>query len=185
VRPKPPRIRTPIFDRRRLPFLSGTLLVTGGCVAFLLLRSSRETDRRSMSLTNLVQQIKSGEITDIRVADSGGVATARSGETLPFTTERDQPILNVLADLGATPADLSKISCTVIEPPPSWLGALASLIPLVLFGALLLMIMRRLGSRGGNPMQSFGHTRARLPNGTQPGVTFGDVAGVDEPLQEL
>jgi cell division protease FtsH len=34
-------------------------------------------------------------------------------------------------------------------------------------------------------MDSFAKTSARVPDGAQSGVTFGDVAGVDEPLQEL
>jgi cell division protease FtsH len=174
-----------MFDRRRAFILVVTLLVAGGCVAFLLLRSNRETDRHAMSLTTLVQQIKNDEITDIHITDGGGVATARSGETVPFTTGRAQSVLKVLADLGATPDDLSKIRYTVDEPPSAWLGALATLIPLVLFGGLMLMFLRRLGGRGANPMQAFGQTRARMPSGTQSGVTFSDVAGVDEPLQEL
>src|SRR5690348_13192966 len=96
-----------------------TLFIAAGCIAVLVLRSQRQSDERSISLTNLVLQIKDGNIAGIRVADAGGggVATTRSGETLPFTTGGDQPILKVLANLGATPEELSKLSYTVTDPP--------------------------------------------------------------------
>src|SRR5207237_3077542 len=49
----------------------------------------------------------------------------------------------------------------------------------------MLFVWRRFGNRGGNPMQSFGQTQARVADGASSGVTFLDIAGVDEPLQEL
>jgi cell division protease FtsH len=185
VMPKTPRVRTPIFGTRRALVLLITLVITGGCIAALVLRSVQHVEGRSISLTSLVQQIKNDNIRDIRVTDGGGVATTRSGESLPFTTQRDQPIVKVLANLGATPQDLSKLSYTVTEPAPSWFGALAGLIPLVFFGAIMVILLRRLVGRGGNPIQSFGQTSARVADGAQSGVSFLDVAGVDEPLQEL
>jgi cell division protease FtsH len=53
------------------------------------------------------------------------------------------------------------------------------------FVGLALFAMRRFAIRSGNPMQSFGQTQARVADAARPGITFLDVAGVDEPLQEL
>jgi cell division protease FtsH len=51
--------------------------------------------------------------------------------------------------------------------------------------AVGLLAMRRFANRGTNPMQSFGQSQARQSDGAQSGITFLDVAGVDEPRQEL
>ncbi|MBV9602110.1 MAG: ATP-dependent zinc metalloprotease FtsH [Chloroflexi bacterium] len=138
-----------------------------------------------MSLTGRALRIKSNDITEIRASDTGGTATAQSGEVVSFTTEQDQPLLKVLANLGVTPDQLSRITYSVSEPPPSWLGILLSIAPLVLFGVLILFVLRRFSNRSGNPMQSFAETPARVTDGAPANITFADVAGIDEPLQEL
>ena len=74
-----------------------------------------------MSLTALTQQIRRSEISEIQEGDGEGRATTRSGQVVSFSTQRGQSILKVLANLGATPDELSRITYTVAEPPPSWL----------------------------------------------------------------
>jgi cell division protease FtsH len=185
VKLRRPRLQTPVLRVRRVVVLIVTLFLLGGTLVFFMSRSDRSTEERSISLGSLVQRVKNDDITSIRASDAGGVATARSGEIVSFTTQRGESILKVLANLGATPAELSKITYTVTDPPSFWISALVSVGPLVLFAAIIVFAWRRMASRGGNPMQSFGQTRARVADGAQSGVTFLDVAGVDEPLQEL
>ena len=161
------------------------LVVIGGSVALFAFGANRSNDPRSISLTNLVVRIKGNDITEIRASDSGGTATARSGEVVSFTTEQGKPILKVLANLGVTPDQLSRITYTVIEPPTFWLGGLLGIGPVVFLAVLMVIMWRRFANRPGNPMQSFMETKARVADGTQSGITFADVAGVDEPVQEL
>jgi cell division protease FtsH len=166
------------------------LLLLGLCLVcgtlwFLLSQSNRSSNKTEVSLTSLVQQIQNGDISAIRVSDTGGEATEKSGEIVSFATQPGQSVFKVLTDLGATPDELSTITFTVIDPPAFSIGALLSLAPLVIFAAILLFVWRSMASRNGNPMQSFGQTRARVADSVQTGVTFGDVAGVDEPLLEL
>jgi hypothetical protein len=119
------------------------------------------------------------------VARAGGLATDRSGEVFSFRTQRDESLLKVLANLGATPDKLSRIAYTVADPAPVWLDVLLGIGPLVVFALLTLFAWRRFANRGGNPMQSFAQTRARVAEDARSTVTFIDVAGIDEPLQEL
>ena len=178
--------RLPTVSRgARVPLVILMLLLVGGSVAFFVLGRDRSSDPRPISLTSLVARIKSDDITEIRASDNGGTATARSGEVVSFTTETGQPILKVLANLGATPEELSNVTYTVFEPPTAWLGVLGSIAPLLLFAALMLFMWRRFASRSGNPMQSFSETQARVADGTPSKITFRDVAGVEEPTQEL
>jgi cell division protease FtsH len=170
--------------RRVLLVILGLLLI-GGCIEYFAVGSNGPSAPHAISLTALSQRIKTNDITSIRVSAGDGVATARSGEIVSFTTQRGESILKVLANLGATPDELSRVTFIVADPPSFWFDALFSLLPLVLFVAFAVFAFRRFGNRGGNPMQSFGQTQARLADGAESGITFLDVAGVDEPLQEL
>ena len=66
----------------------------------------------------------------------------------------------------------------------SWAGILINFLPLILFGALLLFILRQ-AQGGSSQAMSSGKSRARLASGDRPTITFGDVAGVEEAKQEL
>ena len=58
--------------------------------------------------------------------------------------------------------------------------------PTLLFFALLWFFFFRSSAAGGaNKIWSFGKSRAKLISGSKTKVTFGDVAGVDEPKEEL
>jgi cell division protease FtsH len=179
------RFRVPESRLGRALLLLLAVLLIGGGAGYFLFGSERASAPRPISLSALSQRIKTNDITDLRVGDSDGLATTRSGETVSFRTQRGESILKVLTNLGATPEELSGITYTVAEPPPFWLGAAFGVLPLVLFVAVGLFFMRRFASRGANPMQSFGQSQARLADGARSGITFLDVAGVDEPLQEL
>jgi cell division protease FtsH len=62
---------------------------------------------------------------------------------------------------------------------------LLNIVPLLFFAAIMLFMWRRFASRGGNSMQSFSQTQARVRDGSRSGITFVDIAGIEEPLQEL
>jgi cell division protease FtsH len=66
----------------------------------------------------------------------------------------------------------------------SWAGILINFLPLLIFGALLLFILRQ-AQGGSSQAMSFGKSRARLATGDKPTITFGDVAGVEEAKVEL
>ena len=179
------RFRAPESRLQRALLLLVALLVIGGGAGYYLLGSDRARSPRPISLSALSQRIKDNAITELRVGDGDGLATSRSGEVVSYTTQRGESVLKVLTDLGATPEELSRITYIVNDPPPFWVGAAFGVLPLVLFVAVGLFVMRRFASRGANPMQSFGQTQARVADGAQSGITFLDVAGVDEPLLEL
>ena len=168
---------------RRALLAVGALILIGGFIEYFGVdRSSAPT---AISLTTLAQRVKNHEITAIRVDEDQGVATDSAGGTASFTTQRDVSVLKVLANLGATPADLARITYTVADPPPFWIGAAAGILPLIVFVALALVVMRRFAKQGGNPAQSFGQSQARVAERGLSQISFDDVAGVDEPVQEL
>jgi cell division protease FtsH len=66
----------------------------------------------------------------------------------------------------------------------SFFGLMLNFLPLIIFGAILIFMMRQAGGANSQAM-SFGKSRARMFTGTKPTVTFVDVAGQDEAKQEL
>jgi cell division protease FtsH len=65
-----------------------------------------------------------------------------------------------------------------------WLGLLATVGPIFLFILLFLFLFSSMQG-GGNRVMSFGKSRARRITKDQPKVTFSDVAGAQEAVQEL
>jgi cell division protease FtsH len=159
------------------------LLVIG---ALMLARSNGAHEVRAITLTELAQRVRSGDVTEIRESDAGGQASTRSGERLSFYTG-ETALLKVLAPLGVSPEELAQVNYSVAPPPPAWLELLPMLLPLVLFAAVLVFIWRRWAGRagGGNSLMAFGRSRARTVHARTGTITFGDVAGVDEASQEL
>jgi cell division protease FtsH len=64
-----------------------------------------------------------------------------------------------------------------------WLDLLLNLLPFVLIVAIVLYFMSQ--AQGGGRVMSFGKSRAKAFAKDQPKVTFADVAGLDEAVEEL
>jgi cell division protease FtsH len=71
------------------------------------------------------------------------------------------------------------------NPTPGFLSTmLGTLIPFLLLGVLFFFFINSVQGGGGRVMQ-FGKSRAKIANKDTPKTTFGDVAGVDEAIEEL
>src|SRR5579859_775000 len=175
--------RMPSKQVLRLLVLGAALVIVA--IGFGLLRPGATAPDKPITLDVLAQRVENGDITEIRVTDDGGTARARSGELLSFHTGRTQSILKVLSAFGVSPEQLANVNYTVADPPAPWIGMLLTFGPLVLFGGIMIFAWRRMGDRGGNPMMSFGRSRARTVQNPLTAITFVDVAGVEEPRQEL
>ncbi|AZC12958.1 ATP-dependent zinc metalloprotease FtsH [Microbacterium sp. ABRD28] len=70
-------------------------------------------------------------------------------------------------------------------PQPSWFdGFLSLMIPLLLLGLLFWFLLSS-AQGGGNKVMQFGKSRAKLVTKEMPQVTFVDVAGADEAIEEM
>jgi cell division protease FtsH len=66
----------------------------------------------------------------------------------------------------------------------SWLNVLTFILPFVLFLALWIFLMNQMQG-GGSRVMNFGKSKAKRMSVDAPKITFRDVAGVDEAVQEL
>jgi len=81
-------------------------------------------------------------------------------------------------------ADLAK-GFTSVNPQTSWWSSLLSLVlPFIIILAIFWFLMANMQG-GGSRVMSFGKSRAKLVSKESPQVTFADVAGVDEAVEEL
>ncbi|MFC6356758.1 ATP-dependent zinc metalloprotease FtsH [Luethyella okanaganae] len=70
-------------------------------------------------------------------------------------------------------------------PQPNWfLSTLGFLLPLLLIGAFFWIMLSGMQG-GGNKIMQFGKSKAKLVSKESPKVTFDDVAGADEAIEEL
>src|SRR3954453_3456225 len=71
-----------------------------------------------------------------------------------------------------------------VPQSPWWISVLTFLIPLIIIIGLFFFLSSQMQG-GGSRVMSFGKSRAKLVSKESPQVTFSDVAGVDEAVEEL
>ena len=73
---------------------------------------------------------------------------------------------------------------TDIQKSSAWVSLLATFGPILLMVVFFVFLMNQMQG-GGNKVMSFGKSRAKRMAVDQPKITFKDVAGVDEAVEEL
>jgi cell division protease FtsH len=134
----------------------------------------------SIPYSQFEQYLRDGKVAEIAVSDRLVRGTLK--QPLPdggdrFETVRVEPAFSQeLERYGVTYS--GQIESTFLSDLLGWV------MPVLLFGGLWLYLGRRLGSGVGGLMQ-VGKSRAKVYVETETGVTFADVAGVDEAKDEL
>ncbi|MCL2667671.1 MAG: ATP-dependent zinc metalloprotease FtsH [Micrococcales bacterium] len=80
--------------------------------------------------------------------------------------------------------EVAKGWTSVVESQSWWASMLTVIVPFVIILAIFWFLMMNMQG-GGSRVMSFGKSRAKLVTKESPQVTFADVAGVDEALEEL
>ena len=81
-------------------------------------------------------------------------------------------------------ADLPKGYNDQVPQQSWWLSILSILLPVLLIGVFFWLMLSGMQG-GGNKVMQFGKSRAKLVSKESPKVTFDDVAGSDEAIEEL
>src|SRR5262249_3512336 len=136
-------------------------------------------------LGTVIQDAKTGQVKQIEIQGDTINVTLKNGEKYKSRKEQGGTLSELLRQEGV---DLGPQGVQIKVKEPSqfgnWIGLLINFLPLIIFGAILLFMMRQ--AQGSNSQaMSFGKSRARMFTGNKPTVTFADVAGVDEAKEEL
>tara|TARA_Y100000389_G_C17459482_1_gene520606 strand:- start:603 stop:2534 length:1932 start_codon:yes stop_codon:yes gene_type:complete len=132
--------------------------------------------------SEFLNQVRSGQV-GFAVIEDKQIRFGRS-EPLPFYTISPETDNNTLIGL----LDSNGVRFTASEPESQSLISqlLISSFPILLLIGVWIYFMRQMqGGGGGRGAMSFGKSKARLLGEDQVGVTFADVAGVEEAKQEV
>jgi cell division protease FtsH len=158
------------------------------------------TPRHTQTLTysEFKQALAAGKLDDVVIAD--GIATGKLradglDQILPKEklealkrTSGDHGFATVLVNDPGLVAqlDAAKVRYGSVRES-KWLGALISWVaPALVFFGIWWFLMKRMGGGGmGHGMLEIGKSKARVYMQTETGVTFKDVAGIDEAREEL
>ena len=159
------------------------LLLAGALLLLIFIVLPRSSDVSEIDITRVIQMAKADQLTKIEVREDRLDVTTISGDAFKSRKEESVSILQLLQEEGvATGTD--GIQIEVKEKGRNFFGVLFSFLPLILFGGLMLYMLR--GARGGlNQALSIGKSKERVASLERPTVTFSDVAGVEEAKQEL
>ena len=133
-----------------------------------------KVDKAHFTTDNLLQlDLKEGET----YSDGEAVKDADKVET-EFIDARASHMLDIVED------NVDGVQNDTVETPSVWSSLLLSLLPLLLLVALFWFIISQ-AQGGGSKVMQFGKSKAKLAPKDTPKVTFADVAGADEAVEEL
>lgn len=142
-------------------------------------------DSGSMSYTDLLQKIETGQVMRIQEDPSRQVAK------VTFTDEANQQQIRFVALFDHNPELMAALRENPVdyEVRPSAdnsaaMGLVVNVLVIVAVLAFLLMILRRSSQSSGNAM-NFGKSKARFQMEAKTGIMFDDVAGIEEAKEEL
>ena len=132
----------------------------------------------SINFSEFLDQVDAGEVQSVELTGNEISGALNGGSRFRvYAPPQYEGLVNRLVERD--------VAITAKEEAGSpWVTLLYSWAPILLIIGFWVFFMRQVQS-GGNKALSFGKSRAKLSSSTQKKVTFKDVAGVDEPKEEL
>ena len=167
------------------------LFIAIASMLYFSLNQQSESDK-AFTLNELAAQIESGEtVSRLVVGEDNSVKVIYRDESIVEQTTRKESettLVEQLLNLGVSPSKLESKNLKIeIQEPSPWVGIISLagyVIPFILLAALFWFIFRQ-AQGSNNAASAFGKSKARMFTGDHPTVTFDDVAGVEEPKEEL
>jgi len=124
--------------------------------------------------------LEQGKIAEVAVSDQyiqGAFKTPQDGKPMFITTRVEPDIARQLQEHGVVVS--GQVESTFLRDLLSWV------LPAVVFIGIWMFVLRRMAGGMGGGLMQIGKSKARIYVQTDTGVTFKDVAGVDEAKDEL
>jgi cell division protease FtsH len=134
---------------------------------------------------DLLAQLDTHSVKQLSLDQKSNTATVTTTQGLKYSvgypdSYAPQLINDAVKDLPTGSAGLDVQS----KSSSAWLGLLTYLLPVILFIGFWIFLMNQVQG-GGSKVMSFGKSRAKRMSVDSPKITFRDVAGVDEAVEEL
>jgi cell division protease FtsH len=135
----------------------------------------------AVTYTDLLGYLRDGKIAEVSITESlieGRFKSPENGADYFVTRRVDPDLVKTFAEAGVTVNG---------DSDSNWLTTILSwIVPMLVLGGFWFFIFRGMAERGGiGGLTAIGQSRARIYVETKTGVSFGDVAGIDEAKTEL
>ena len=132
----------------------------------------------SVSFSEFVRWVDAGQVENVTIAGNEISGTLTAGDRFrTYAPPQYEGLVNRLVE-----RDVAVTAREAANSP--WATLLYSWAPFLLIIGFWIFFMRQM-KNSGNKALSFGRSRAKLSTNSQKKATFKDVAGVDEPKEEL
>lgn len=140
---------------------------------------------QELSYGELIKKARSGEIQKVEIDETEQTAKVTLKNQKPDVQPQQVRLLNqnseLIRELRQNKVELEQVSSANSRAAVGLLINLMWILPLV---ALMLLFLRR-SSNASSQAMNFGKTRARFQMEAKTGITFNDVAGIEEAKEEL
>jgi cell division protease FtsH len=178
-------IRKVRSQKKRLSVLS--LIITGLIIPAMVIAPPSLAQDKEEKLTygELLEKIDQGEVDKVEIDPVNSVAKVKLKNQKEKEAPLQVPIFQQNPELITRAKDM-KIELSVNPSTDNTMAArvLVNLLLLLILLSGLIMIIRRSAQASGQAM-NFGKSRARFQMEAKTGVTFDDVAGIEEAKEEL
>jgi len=173
-------------------FLSGPFVWVIAAVIVLIIGSSmlNSTSVKQVDTSVGMQLIKDGKAVSVKILEADQRVDIKLAEADPklgkdiqffYVAARGEQVVNLV-----NAANLGKGFNDEAPNTPWYIAILGSLLPFIIIGLIFWFILSSAGGGGGGRgVMQFGKSRAKLVNKETSNVTFADVAGADEAMEEL
>jgi len=162
--------------------ISLILVLVLAMVLIYHLLSAPQKHEKELIYSDFIAKVEQGEVTEalLKEDEQGIDITGKLKDTESFKSfaPKDPELIKSLRDKGV------KITAQKVDANPWYSQLLFFWAPILLMVFFWIFIMRQMQA-GGNKAMSFGKSRAKLLTESTKKVTFADVAGIEEPKEEL
>lgn len=155
-------------------------LVLGVIFLFMFNLFNRQQPREpEVVFSDFFTAVEKGEVSEVVIQGQVIRGKFRNDDRFKTYAPTDDPdLMRTLRDRGV------RVAARPEEGDPWYITILIQWFPMLLLIGVWIFFMRQMQMGGGKAM-SFGKSRAKLLTENQQRITFSDVAGVEEPKQEL
>ncbi|HLH64953.1 MAG TPA: ATP-dependent zinc metalloprotease FtsH [Solirubrobacteraceae bacterium] len=140
----------------------------------------------SYSFGNFIQQLESHQVRSLTLdqkSNAADVTAVVGGQTVKYSVGYPDSYAPTLIAMAQRDVPASGFNVQDKSSSP-WLSLLTYVLPFIIFIGFWIFLMNQVQG-GGSKVMSFGKSRAKRMSVDSPKITFRDVAGVDEAVEEL
>jgi cell division protease FtsH len=164
------------------------LLILAAVVMLVVMFFRPASGSREVPISFVIEQAQAGKVETIEVTGDSLVVELTSEQEPVRSRKESAASIEEILRQNNVPVGTGDGAVEVTVRGPSQFGnvfgLLLNFLPLIIFGGILIFMMRQAQGSNAQAMQ-FGRSKARMFTGQKPTVTFLDVAGQDEAKQEL